>query len=70
MPSNLSEMKTIVGSCKNGKAQDVMMLTAEHFKYARDGALNNLTIIINKMLLTKKIPPKRLHGVLTPNVNR
>ena len=66
MPLNLSEMKKIVGSCKNGKAQDDTMLTAEHFKYAGDGVLSNLKTIINKMLLTKYIPPRLLHGMLTP----
>ena len=66
MPLNLSEIKKIVCSCKNGKAQDDTMLTAEHFKYAGDGALSDLKTIINKMLLTKYIPPKLLHGMLTP----
>ena len=65
-PLNLDEIKHIVRSCKNGKAQDGEGISAEHFKYADEGLLKDLMFIINRIMQTKFVPPKLLHGVLTP----
>ena len=65
-PLNLDEIKRIVRSCKNGKAQDGEGISAEHFKYADEGLLKDLMFIINRIMQTKFVPPKLLHGVLTP----
>ena len=65
-PLNLDEIKHIVRSCKNGKAQDGEGISAEHFKYAGEGLLKDMMFIINRIMQTKFVPPKLLHGVLTP----
>ena len=65
-PLNLDDIKKIVSSCKNRKAQDSDNITAEHFKFAGSGTLHDLMVIINSILKSKYIPPRLLHGTLTP----
>lgn len=66
IPLCMTEVKQLINSCKNGKAQDADQLTAEHFKYAGSGILADLTDIINYMLQSRSIPDNLLHGTLTP----
>lgn len=65
-PLSIDDIRKIISSCKNGKAQDSDKITAEHFKYAGDGVLQDLLFIINSLLKSKFIPPRLLHGTLTP----
>ena len=65
-PITVHELIKIISSCRNGKAPDADGITAEHFKYAGAGVLEDLRNIINVIMKTKYTPSNLLHGTLTP----
>ena len=61
-----AEIFSIVRSFRNGKAQDIHGLSAEHLKYAVEIVALPLANLMNFILSTGYIPSVPLEGLLTP----
>ena len=61
-----SEVKKIINSFKNNKAQDCRGLAAEHLKFSPDSVSFYLADIMNYILRTGYVPRQLKEGVLTP----
>ena len=65
-PVTAKEIRNIIRSFKNGKAQDIHGLTAEHLKHAMDEVCQPLADLMNYILSCGYIPPMMLEGLVTP----
>ena len=65
-PVTANEISSIIRSFRNGKAQDINGLSAEHLKYAAGTVALPLANLMNFILSTGYIPPVLLEGLLTP----
>ena len=65
-PVTANEISSIIRSFRNGKAQDINGLSAEHLKYAAGSVDLPLANLMNFILSTGYIPPVLLEGLLTP----
>ena len=61
-----AEIFSIVRSFRNGKAQDIHGLSAEHLKHAVETVALPLANLMNFILSTGYIPSVLLEGLLTP----
>ena len=61
-----NEIIGIIKSLKNGKAQDIHALAAEHLKHAVDVISSPLADRMNYILSCGYIPPMILEGLMTP----
>ena len=65
-PVTLKEIRQIINSFRNNKAQDPFGLSAEHLKLAPEKLHNILVTIMNRILDTGYIPAQLKEGILTP----
>ena len=65
-PVTAKEIRNRIRSFKNGKAQDIHGLTAEHLKHAMDEVCQPLADLMNYILSCGYIPPMMLEGLVTP----
>ena len=65
-PVTANKIFSIIRSFRNGKAQDINGLSAEHLKYAAGPVALPLANLMNFILSTGYIPPVLLEGLLTP----
>ena len=65
-PVTFKEIKQIIRSFKNNKAEDVFGLSAEHLKFATDKLVQILVIVMNYILNTGYVPAQLKEGILTP----
>ena len=60
------EITGVIKSLKNGEAQDIHGLAAEHLKHAVDISSSPLANLMNYILSCGYIPPMILEGLVTP----
>ena len=60
------EITGIIKNLKNGKAQDMHGLAAEHLKHAVDVICSPLANLMNYILSCGYIPPMIMEGLVTP----
>ena len=65
-PVTESEVATTLKRLNNNKAVDIMGLTSEHFKIARQEIIEFLVCLLNYIILSKSISIVLKEGILTP----